>query len=108
MIARASLLGLMPLLAALTACGPVPVDQAERSCLRDARLAERPRGHAVMGVGGESGGTRGFGRIELEVRGDYLMRRDPSDVFARCVVARSGQAPTRPLADQPDWRSSAW
>lgn len=104
MIARAPLLGLLPLVAALTACGPVPVDQAEQSCLRDARLAERPRGHAVMGVGGGSGGSHGFGRVELEVSSDYLMRRDPSDVFNRCVVARSGQVPARPLADQPGWR----
>ena len=108
MVARAYLLALLPLAAALSACGPVPVDQAERSCLRDARLAERPRGHAVVGVGGGSGGSQGFGRVELEVSGDYLMRRDPSDVFARCVVARSGQAPTHPLDDQPGWRTSTW
>ena len=41
----------------LAACGPVPVEQAERSCLRDAELAQRPRGEVAIGVG--TGGPRG-------------------------------------------------
>ena len=35
---------------------------------------------------------------------DYIMGRDPSEVFTRCVVNRSGQMPTRPLTAQPGWR----
>ncbi len=94
-----------PLLAVLSACGPVPVAQAERSCLRDAEMAQRPRGSVTMGVGAGSDGWRGtMGRVELDVSSDYLMGRDPSDVFNRCVVNRSGQMPTRPLHDQPGWR----
>lgn len=94
-----------PLLAALAGCGPVPVEQAERSCLRDAEMAQRPRGSVTVGVGAGSGGMRGsFGRVELDVSGDYLMGRDPSDVFDRCVVNRSGRMPTRSLAEQPGWR----
>lgn len=104
MIARLSPLALVPLLAVLSACGPVPVDQAERACLRDAELAQRPRGNVALGVGSGSGGTQGFGRVELEVTSDYVMRRDPSDVFDRCVRRMSGQVPQRPLADQPGWR----
>lgn len=100
MRARVGLILTLLLPAAVTACGPVPVAQAERSCLRDAQLAERPRGSVA--VGGGSGGS--FGRVELDISSDYIMRRDPSDVFNRCVVNRSGQMPTRVLADQPGWR----
>ena len=104
MIAQAIRLGLLSLIAVLAACGPVPVDQAERICLRDAQLAERPRGNVAMGVGSGSGGTRGYGRLELEISSDYVRGRDPSDVFNRCVLRRSGQMPVRVLADQPGWR----
>lgn len=88
----------------LLACGPVPVEQAERSCLRTAELASRPRGEAAIGVGGGSGGSHTYGKLELEISSDYLMRRDPSDVFNRCVLQKSGQMPQRVLADQPGWR----
>ena len=94
MIARAIFVGLLPVVAA---CGPVPVDQAERSCLR---------GSIAMGVGSGSGGTRGFGSVELEISSDYIRGRDPSDVFSRCVQRRSGQMPERALADQPGWRGT--
>ena len=104
MIAQAIRLGLLPLIAVMAACGPVPVDQAERICLRDAQLAERPRGSVAMGVGSGSGGTRGYGSLELEISSDYIRGRDPSDVFNRCVLRRSGQMPVRVLADQPGWR----
>ena len=95
-----------PLLAALAACGPIPVEQAERVCLRDAELAQRPRGEVVLGVGSGSHGRRGGfgGAVDLEISSDYIMQRDPSDVFNRCVVNRSGRTPTRVLADQPGWR----
>lgn len=92
------------LLAGLTACGPVPVDQAERSCLRNAELATKPRGEVAVGAFGGDGGSRVGGQIELEISSDYVMGRDPSDVFNRCVVNKSGQTPTRVLADQPGWR----
>ncbi|TJZ83738.1 hypothetical protein FA740_11610 [Paracoccus hibiscisoli] len=106
MIARTLRMGLLPLIAVLAACGPVPVDQAERSCLRDAELAERPRGSVAMGIGSGSGGTRGYGSVNLEIGSDYLRGRNPSDVFSSCVQRRSGQAPTRVLADQPGWRGT--
>lgn len=92
-------------LAVLAACGPIPVDQAERVCLRDAELAQRPRGSVAVGAAsGSGGGIDGFGRVELEIGSDYIMGRDPSAVFDRCVRRRSGQLPTRPLYDQPGWR----
>lgn len=92
------------LIAALASCGPVPVDQAERSCLRDAQLAERPRGQIDLGLQAGSGGVSPVGRVSVEISNDYIAGRDPSDVFARCVLRRSGEPPRRPLYEQPGWR----
>lgn len=104
MRARSALPMALTMLAALAACGPVPVDRAEDSCLRDAELASRPRGEVTMGVAGGSGRVGTVGRLEVDLSSDYLMGRDPSDVFNRCVMRRSGQLPSRALADQPGWR----
>lgn len=103
--AQAGSVVLMGLFAALSACGPVPVEQAELTCLRDARLAEGPRTNVSLGVGTGigGGGTRGFGSVSVDLSGDYLMGRDPSQVYDRCVQRRSGQPPRRPLAEQPGW-----
>ncbi|WP_376874733.1 hypothetical protein [Albirhodobacter sp. R86504] len=84
----------------LAACGPVPVEQAEEICLRDAELAAAPRGEVGVGIG--SGGARST--IKLELSGDYLTGRDPSQVYARCVSNKSGQLPTRPLTSRTDWK----
>lgn len=86
----ASLTGALLLLAA---CGPETVAQAERNCLQQARLAERPRGTLELGIG--SGG-RAHGMLDVEITSDFLMGRDPADVWQSCVVQRSGQLPTRP------------
>jgi hypothetical protein len=85
-------------LSLLTACGPVPVDRAERECLKDARLAEAPRGNVWIG-GNSAGQTRMGG--EITITSDFLLGRDPSQVFDACVMRRSGQRPSRPLIDQP-------
>lgn len=85
----------------LAACGPVPVDQAEKSCLEQAKLAKHPRGTVSLGVG--SGG-RVVGDADITISSDYLTGRDPSDVFNSCVKRASGQFPTRPLYDQLGWR----
>jgi hypothetical protein len=89
----------LALLLPLVACGPVPVAQAERSCLQDARLAQAPRGEISIGVG--SGGPHVGGQID--VSSDFLLGRDPSEVFNRCVLRRSGQMPVTPLSGQPGW-----
>lgn len=90
--------------AVLVACGPVPVDQAERSCLRDARMARAPQTEVELGVGVGGGKPRSYGSVSFEVSGDYLMGRDPADVFASCVRRQSGQQPSVPLYDQPGWQ----
>lgn len=87
--------------AALSACGPVSLAEAERQCFERARLAQQPRGEVALGVG--SGG-RAVGAFEVEVTSDFLTGRDPSAVYETCVVSRSGQPPSRPLYSRPDWR----
>lgn len=85
-------------LAALAACGPVPVEVAERQCLNDARLAQQPRGEVGFGIDSQGNVAT---RVELAVSSDYLMGRDPNQVFINCVHRRSGQFPQTPLSAQP-------
>jgi hypothetical protein len=91
---------LLPILV-LAACGPITVEQAERQCFERARLAQQPRGE--VGIGITSNGDAA-GVLELEVSGDYLMGRDPSAVYETCVMAKSGEPPSRPLYARPDWK----
>ena len=93
---------LIPLLLGLAACAPIPVEQAERACLADARDATGPR--TQMGIGVGSHGYRG-GFVQIGVSSDYIMGRDPSKVFQDCVIRRSGKLPERPLYEQPGWRA---
>lgn len=84
------------LLGSLAACGPVPLAQAEATCLQDARLAERPRGTVELGIG--SGGRR-HAAFDVEISSDFLAGRDPEKVWQSCVYSRSGQVPTRRYSD---------
>lgn len=90
---------LLPLLFA--SCGPVPLAQAERSCLDRARMAEQPRG--TLGIGTSSRGGS-YGGLALEVSSDWLAGRDPSAVYQECVVSRSGQMPRRPYHEMLEWK----
>jgi hypothetical protein len=76
----------------LTACGPIPLAQAERECLEQARLAERPRGE--VGIFAGTGGVAT--QIGVTVSTDYLAGRDPEEVYQSCVLRRSGEMPRRP------------
>ncbi|MFV0409794.1 MAG: hypothetical protein ACK5LJ_08915 [Paracoccus sp. (in: a-proteobacteria)] len=87
---------------ALAACGPIPLADAERVCLDDAHAATGPHGSVGVGVGSGDDG-HAFGRFELSVSSDYIMGRNPAEVYAKCVQRRSGQLPSRPLHDQPGW-----
>ncbi|WBU58263.1 hypothetical protein [Paracoccus sediminicola] len=100
----AALLALAAGSLALAACGPLPLADAERACLDDARAATGPRGEARVGVGTDGDGLDTFGRFEVSVSSDYIMGRDPAEVYNRCVQRRSGGVPpSRPLYDQPGW-----
>lgn len=92
---------LVPLLVLLAACGPMTVQQAERACYDRARLAAAPRG--TLKVGGTSDG-KVAGGVSLTVSSDYILGKDPSAIYETCVMSKSGQAPTRPLYDRPDWK----
>lgn len=92
---------LMPLLLVLAACGPVSVAEAERQCYERARLAAQPRG--MVSIGGTSTG-RVIGGLELSVSSDYIAGKDPAAVYETCVISKSGEPPTRPLYDRPDWK----
>lgn len=99
---RGALLVLIPALLGSAACAPIPVDRAERACLSSARSARGP--DTEMGVGVGSHGVRG-GYLQVGVSSDYIMGRDPSQVFQECVLRRSGQMPTRALYEQPGWKA---
>jgi hypothetical protein len=94
--------GLMLLIPALlAACGPMTLAEAERQCFERARLAKQPRGE--IGVGASSDGRTAAG-FELSVSSDFLLGKDPSVVYETCVMAKAGEAPSRPLYMRPDWR----
>ncbi len=82
----------------LSACGPIPLAQAEAECFERGRLAEQPRGTVRIGV--NSDGSTYLGG-EVGVSSDYLAGRDPSQVYDQCVVQRSGQLPSRPFYTLP-------
>lgn len=94
---RAALL-LVPLLAA---CAPMSLQQAERECYRDARLAAGPSGEVRIGAAGGPGGVRPVAGVSVDISTDYLAGRDPEAVWRSCVQRRSGQVPTRPFGSVP-------
>lgn len=85
----------------LAACGPVPVEVAERQCIESAQLAQKPRGS--VGFVADSNGNFGT-TLSIGISADYLAGRDPDQVYASCVVNRSGQNPTRPFSTRPEAR----
>ncbi|MDB6452373.1 hypothetical protein [Falsirhodobacter sp. 20TX0035] len=89
------------LLLAVAACGPIPREDAEAACFRRAELALHPRGYVEIGTG--SGGHTYTG-VEINASSDFFMGRDPAAVYQTCVYNKSGEMPTRPLYERPDWR----
>jgi hypothetical protein len=85
----------------LVACGPISVQDAESQCFERVRLAQQPRGE--MAIGMSSDGTMDAS-LEVTATSDYLMGKDPSAVFDSCVMAKSGEMPSRPLYQMPGWQ----
>ncbi len=92
----------LPLLLLLAACGPMALPDAERACIKDAQLAQHPRGSVGFGMGSNG---RAAANFEIGISSDYLLRRDPDQVFAACVQNRAGQQPSRPFSTMPESRS---
>jgi hypothetical protein len=84
---------------ALSACGPVSVQQAESQCFERARLAAAPRGEVAFGVGSNGPAAN----LEIGISSDFIAGRDPSAVYDTCVMQKSGQPPRLPLYMRPDW-----
>lgn len=81
---------LVPLL--LIGCGPVSPEAAARMCEQEARAARGPTG--VIYGGATSDGPRAGAQVTVST--DYLLRRDPMQVYDSCVRRKSGQGPIRP------------
>lgn len=81
-------------LATLAACGPISAERAADLCEDEARKAVGPTGE--IGIGVNSGGDV-TNRIEIGISSDFLLGKDPEQVYADCVRRRTGQAPIRPL-----------
>jgi hypothetical protein len=88
-------------LPALSACGPVSVEQAEQQCFLRARQAVNPLAGYSVGAGTEGIYT---GDLGISVSSDLLRGRDPSAVYDTCVIQKSGELPRQPLTSRPDWR----
>lgn len=108
MAARRVLTVLVPALLGLAACAQPPqmsVAEAERYCSQNlsdpgvGRMTAQPR--ISIGIG--SGGYHGAG-LGVDFTPDRTVAaRDPEMIFHSCVRARSGQAPTKSLYQQPGW-----
>ena len=72
-------------------CAPKPLspELAARVCADRAGLAQRPRGTVGVGIG--TGGVRGG--VGLTVSPDFLLGRDPQDVYDACFIERTGFPP---------------
>lgn len=93
----AAMMALLPLIA----CGPVPLQQAERQCAARAYLAQGPQ--TSLGVRFNSDGTSQIGG-SFGISTDYIAGRDPDQVFRDCVAQQSGKFPEHSYQDYPNSR----
>lgn len=68
---------------------PLSPELAARVCAERAGLAQRPRGRVGVGIG--SGGVTGG--VGVTVSPDFLLGRDPQDVYDACFIDRTGFPP---------------
>ncbi|MBD3679357.1 MAG: hypothetical protein HUJ27_13295 [Rhodobacteraceae bacterium] len=92
---RAGWLGVLLLAGSglLAACAPVSPEQAAIICAERARSATGPTGTVGVGIG--TGGP--VANVSVGITQDYLLRRDPYEVYHSCVRQKTGQDPIRPL-----------
>ena len=80
----------------------VSVEAAMSACEYRALQATAPPS-TTIGFGWNTAGIVSTG-IAIETSADYLSGRRPAEIFEECVVERSGEPPTRTLAEQLDER----
>ena len=85
-----SLLGVLT----LAACGPTSPELAAKICEDRARAATGPTGS--VGISARSDGSV-RSKVKVGVTSDFLLKRDPYEVYDSCVRQKSGQGPIRPL-----------
>ncbi len=78
----------------LVACGPISPERAAELCEDEARKAAGPTGE--IGIGVNSGGNVSS-RVEIGISSDFLLGKDPQQVYEDCVLRKTGQGPIRPL-----------
>ena len=79
---------------ALAGCELPPPDpeRVAQLCEERARAAQGPTGRVAIGTNSNSGP---FSSVELGLSSDFILQRDPNDVYAECVQRRTGEAPFR-------------
>jgi len=78
----------------IVACGPVSPELAADECEEQARQAAGPTGKAEIGVNSDREATSS---ITIGVTSDFLLGKDPRQVYDDCVFQKTGQGPIRPL-----------
>lgn len=83
----------------LSACAkpkPISVEQAMAQCTEKAAKSVKPNINVDVGIGVGHRVRTGVG-IGIELTPDYLLGRDPHEVYETCVVAKSGEKPTKKM-----------
>ena len=68
----------------------------------DDSLPDGAGGEIRAGLGSDGEAAGGF---DIAVSSDFLMGRDPAQVYDSCVYQQSGQLPSQPLYSRSDWRN---
>lgn len=78
----------------VAACDVPPPDpeRVAQECEERARAAQGPTGNLTIGANSNSGP---FTEARIGITSDFLLRRDPNEVYSECVIRRTGQAPFR-------------
>ena len=82
----------------LSACSTEPVSVERAMALCEARAREAAGPVSTLEIGADSSGQVTTS-VSFGLSTDYLSGRDPEDAFEDCVVARSGEKPTRPYSE---------
>lgn len=73
-------------------CGSVNPELAAQRCEARARAATGPTGEVKFGVNSNTGA---YSRAQIGVSSDFLLGRDPVQVYENCVLRKTGKLPIR-------------